>query len=159
MKLIVGQELGFVDTLSTTTSKVKSRTAYLFVQEKHVVGLVLVEAIDKAYPVLPPRQQVKSSGGCSTSETQVSIEHSTKSVKAKLGIVQLWVHARFRRQGIATRLITAARERFVFGWIIPQNQIAFSSPTAGGLCFARKYQQVKDIKNESATVLVYDCGR
>ena len=72
------------------------------------------------------------------------------------GIHQLWVHAKFRGEGIATRLVDAVREKLVFGLTVPKKLLAFSSPTEAGARFARSYV-CGDSKNATAEILVYDC--
>ena len=63
---------------------------------------------------------------------------SNTTRKAMVGIHQLWVHAKERNQGIATRLMDAVRASIIFGLVIPVEMLAFSSPTAAGASFARK---------------------
>ena len=72
-----------------------------------------------------------------------------------IGIHKLWVHSKARNQSIATRLVSSARARMVFGTIVPANLVAFSSPTEAGARFAQTY-----VRNETGSpetpVLVYD---
>lgn len=58
-----------------------------------------------------------------------------------LGIPRLFVSSAHRRQGIATRLLTAATETFIHGCLLnPLNgDVAFTQPTAGGNAVMRSW--------------------
>jgi N-acetyltransferase len=83
-----------------------------------------------------------------------SLERSSLPRKAMVGVHQLWIHATFRSQKVATRLVDAVRTKFVFGLTVPKEMLAFSSPTEAGSRFARNY-----VCGNSTTkdILVYDC--
>jgi ribosomal protein S18 acetylase RimI-like enzyme len=133
VKEIVDRDLGFVP--SETTSP-ETRTVYLYIANKRVVGFASAEIIKHAFVL------------------HNSFERSTEPQNAMAGVHQLWVHAKFRNQGIATRLVDTIREKLVFGLTVPKVFLAFSSPTEAGARFARNYcggdNGIKDI-------LVYDC--
>ena len=114
-----------------------ARWTYLYIVQRRVVGLATAEHISHAFTLLDNNS-----------------ERSQEKQKAMLGVHQIWVHSRFRRQGIATRLVDAMREKMVYGCVIPRNKIAFSSPTLAGASFARRYTNSLD---PSQNVLVYDC--
>lgn len=61
-----------------------------------------------------------------------------------VGINLMWVDAPSRRQGIARKLVDAARAS-VYGTIISRDHVAFSQPTADGLTFARSYVAPKSL--------------
>lgn len=121
---MVQRELSFV---TDTDGLTPQQTAYLYIVQNRVVGLIVAETIAEAFTV-----------------------HSSERREAVLGIFQLWVHANHRRKGIASRLVTAAREHKVFGMVVPIHQTAFSSPTQSGLEFAQRYA--------NGSVLVYNCA-
>lgn len=125
------RELSFV-TAETT----RPQTAYLYVVKQRVVGLVMAEPIEEAFLF----QNNNNS-------------HSERS-EAVMGIFQLWVHAKFRRKGFGSRLVTAAREHLVFGMVVPVHKTAFSSPTKLGMGFAQRYGE----KQNADQVLVYNCS-
>jgi N-acetyltransferase len=83
-----------------------------------------------------------------------SLERSSLPRKAMVGLHQLWVHAKFRSQKVATRLVDAVRTKFIFGLTVPKEMLAFSSPTEAGACFARNYVCGNSSDSE---ILVYDC--
>ena len=62
-----------------------------------------------------------------------------ESVPALCGINRIWVHSKHRRQGIASRLVDAARDNFLYGRVLCQNEIAFSQPTEDGRSFGKHY--------------------
>jgi hypothetical protein len=140
---IVNQELGFVPdekrNESTTTSGARTRTrnptttptAYLYLSQKRVVGVVTVQRnISHAYALLEDGQR----------STQ-------RSHAATLGIYQLWTHASHRHKRIAQSLVDMARSKMIFGMHINRRDMAISSPTQAGLAFWQRYQQ-EDVQVE-----------
>jgi ribosomal protein S18 acetylase RimI-like enzyme len=119
--------LSFVAENDGSSSLTQQQTAYLYVVKNRVVGLVVAETIVEAFTVNPSERR-----------------------EAIMGVFQLWVHSKFRRQGFASRLVTAAREHMVFGMAVPIHKTAFSSPTKSGLEFAKRYG--------NGPVLVYNCA-
>jgi N-acetyltransferase len=130
---IVDRDLGFVSSDDSAP-----RTAYLYIVNKRVVGMATAEVIQHAFV------------------SQNSLERSLEPRKVMTGVHQLWVHAKFRKQGVATRLVDAVRAKFVFGLTVPKEMLAFSSPTEAGSCFARNYV-CGDSSKETKEILVYDC--
>ena len=57
--------------------------------------------------------------------------------KAQLGVAQVWVHPAFRRCGVASALLDAARRRAIYAHTVPAAALAFSAPTAAGEALAR----------------------
>jgi ESCO1/2 acetyl-transferase len=150
-------------------------TAFLCVNNNRVVAVVLVEEIKKAYPLImteDTRNDGASGNPTNDRMMMTSLRRSLYAQRAMLGVYLLWVHDKFRRTGIANQLIDVARDRMVYGFHVPIDQIAFSSPTQAGLSFALKYcktiQNVQNANedanqaiqksNKEACVLVYDCG-
>ena len=56
-----------------------------------------------------------------------------------MGVHQLWCHKSHRTKSIARQLVDAARHKLVYGMVVPHSLVAFSSPTADGAAFARRY--------------------
>jgi len=83
---------------------------------------------------------------------------SSDSRRAMMGIHQIWVHKKARRQGIASRLVSTARTHFVFGTTVPVEMVAFSSPTQAGINFAQGYVDGVSVgaNGDAGEVLVYD---
>ena len=151
VKKIVDIELGFASS-STSSNRIDedendnddaSMTSYMYISKKRVVGLLMVKRIQRAYELLPPNKEEEESKGNS------SISRSLKPSKALLGVHQIWVHKSHRQRGIASKLVTAARDHLIFGMMVPLELVAFSSPTDEGLVFAKGY-------TASDTPLIYD---
>ena len=149
VKKIVDIELGFASSSSSSNridedeNDDTNMTSYMYISKKRVVGLLKVKRIQRAYELLPPNKEEEKGKGNS------SISRSLKPSKALLGVHQIWVHKSHRQRGIASKLVTAARDHLIFGMMIPLELVAFSSPTDEGLVFAKGY-------TASDTPLIYD---
>ncbi|RKP38483.1 ESCO1/2 acetyl-transferase-domain-containing protein [Dimargaris cristalligena] len=86
---------------------------------QYVMGCAVVERIKTAYAT--------------------TTRSSTDGVPASCGISRVWVSPRFRRQSVATELLEAVRENFIYGLTIARTEIAFSQPTAMGAALARHF--------------------
>lgn len=64
---------------------------------------------------------------------------SERSFPVKCGIARIWVSHNFRKQGIGTALMNVLKKNFLFGYVMNNSEIAFSSPTEMGKTFAKKY--------------------
>ncbi|KAG0212665.1 N-acetyltransferase esco2 [Mortierella sp. GBA30] len=64
---------------------------------------------------------------------------STVPQPAICGINRIWVSAHYRRQKIASRLLDAVRDRFVYACKLETKDLAFSQPTGDGKALARQY--------------------
>jgi N-acetyltransferase len=156
VQAIVNKELGFArrqnDDIDNTASFGSGggiagdvdTTCYLYISKKRVVGLMMVKRIQRAYELLPPGN--KELSHCNDNKKRngkdnlsLSISRSLKPSRALLGIHQIWVHKHHRHCGIASKLVSAARDYLIFGMSVPIELIAFSSPTEEGLRFAKSY--------------------
>ena len=95
------------------------------------------DPITEEYPAraLPPLAEKASASTTAAGPTT----RSTKPTKAIMGVHQLWCHHSHRQKGIASQLVDAARSKLVFGMTVPYHLVAFSSPTADGALFAKRY--------------------
>ncbi|KAL7574948.1 hypothetical protein ACA910_010771 [Epithemia clementina (nom. ined.)] len=135
---IAHKELGFV---ANDESKCIFRTTFLFVKNGHIIGLLAVEPVREAYPLLLS-----------------NLERSCSSVHATMGVHTIWVLAHFRGQSVASQLLDVARTKFLYGpSCLPTSEIAFSSPTEAGIAFASRYIWKSKESTENAHILVYDC--
>jgi ribosomal protein S18 acetylase RimI-like enzyme len=152
VRLIVCQELGYVTRTKTPSiphSNLSPQTSFLCIHDDRVVGMVVVENIQKAYRLLPFDTQsfrvihnatdhnhqtttISNGGGC-------TMDRSMHPQPAILGVHILWVHSLYRHLGLARRLVDAAREKMFYGLVVPIEKLAFSSPTQAGLLFAIRY--------------------
>lgn len=64
---------------------------------------------------------------------------STDEIPAQCGVARIWIHPKFRRKGIATRLLDTVRHSIIPGEVIEKGQLAFSDPTTIGKDFAKSY--------------------
>lgn len=129
---------------------------FLYIVEKRVVGFCSAEVISKGYRLLDTHSNThtntNSSTHSSTKQYDPNTEYpaesatvtgpttrSTQPTKAILGVHQLWCHHLHRQKGIASHLVDAARSKLVFGMTVPYHLVAFSSPTADGALFAKRY--------------------
>lgn len=64
---------------------------------------------------------------------------SEKSYPVKCGVSLIWVAQSHRRKGIATALMNALKRNFMFGAILRNEDVAFSSPTELGKIFGKSY--------------------
>lgn len=136
VRAIVDMELGFArrQREDPTGGIIGNETCYLYISQKRIVGLLLVKHIQRGYELLPSKGNHEQSKGNSS-----TISRSLKPSKALLGVHQIWVHKSHRHRGIASRLVTAARDHLIFGMYVPLEFVAFSSPTYEGLMFAKTY--------------------
>lgn len=136
---IVQQELDFCDDNQRNTAV--PRTWYLYCQRKRILGVLVVESLTRAV-----RWNANDASHDSTRSEDLHLLASAgtqsvhNEVPAMMGIYQIWTHAQHRNQGIASMLLTQARQSFVYGCHnIPIARIAFSSPTTEGLRWAQSY--------------------
>ena len=64
---------------------------------------------------------------------------SNDEVECMVGVERIWVDKDFRRQSLATKLLDAMRDDYVYGLKIPKSKVAFSQPTESGRKLAESY--------------------
>lgn len=69
---------------------------------------------------------------------------SSENYPVKCGISRIWVNAKHRRKGVATRLYDAVKSNFLYGYRMTNDEIAFSAPTEMGKTFAENVTGKKD---------------
>ncbi|CAG4938902.1 unnamed protein product [Colias eurytheme] len=116
---VVHPQLGY----TTLAGDVHAYTAYLYIEKKQIVGCLIVEPKSKAYKLLPGEPDC-----CSIEEYSV-----------KCGISRIWTHPKFRRRGIAIRMLECARASFLYGLALTRQELAFSAPTKSGKALATTY--------------------
>ncbi|DAZ94819.1 TPA: hypothetical protein N0F65_012846 [Lagenidium giganteum] len=137
VKALLDDALGFV-----TEELFLRRSCFLFVEDRQVIACVTAERIDHAYKIDEEATNlVIRSTDTETSSAQASTVkmNDTVSHPAVLGVCQLWVHAGSRGKRVASRLIDAVRDKFIYGHRIAKDQVAFAQPTRDGLRFAAAY--------------------
>lgn len=127
VKALLDDALGFVEE-----DVFLRRGLFVYVADKQAVGCVTVESATRAVPVDPAAPNVElAEDGASSDEAP--------STPALVGVCQIWVHPAFRRQKIASRLLDAVRDTFIYGMRIPADAVAFAQPTQDGLALAAAY--------------------
>ena len=115
--------------------------AYIYIQGDKCIGLCLAERIRGAYQALDDTSSIAdgSARPRTPQSKSSSIAVDTERIPATLGIHSIWTSTKYRRLGIASRLLECARKNFVYGIQVPKNLMAFSQPTASGGNLARKW--------------------
>lgn len=135
----VAQDLGMDATASRS---IVGYTIWLFLRQNRVIGFVATKPISEAFRL------VTRCCDETTGENKDIVINNLDPLpnnadriktKAMLAIAILWTHEQFRGQGIASKLVDAACQHSFFGMIVPNHQLAFSSPTQAGWAFAQKY--------------------
>ncbi|KAI8117306.1 N-acetyltransferase eco [Lucilia cuprina] len=121
---IVDKELGFSSYIVP-----KTFVAYFAVRKMQIVGLCLVQPLDKANKYL-----CVNGVDCCTEE----------QFEAKCGISRIWVSPLHRRFHIGAKLIQAVQLNTIFGEEVQLDKIAFSAPTEMGKAFAQKITQTEN---------------
>lgn len=124
---------------------------YLYIRGSKCVGACLAERIQEAFAVVDSTCSVPATPSAHTDPSptidvvdQVRVESSSISISsmpspALLGISRIWTSKLERKKGIATSLLDAAREDFLYGMRIEKVTVAFSQPTGSGGNLARKW--------------------
>ncbi|KAM7357876.1 establishment of cohesion [Cochliomyia hominivorax] len=121
---IVDKELGFSSYIVP-----KTFVAYFAVRKMQIVGLCLVQPLDKAN-----KYMCVNGVDCCTED----------KFEAKCGISRIWVSPLHRRFRIGAKLIQAVQLNTIFGEEVPLDKIAFSAPTEMGKAFAQKITKTEN---------------
>ena len=146
-----------------TESILKSSKVYLFLlpapsnpHRERIVGCVIAQRISTAMAIAASEptisldtQDGRAESKLSPSQTQslVAVDASSglfcypSPLPTPLGITRLFVSSAHRRQGIATRLLSAAAATFIHACPLDptKGQIAFTQPTEGGCAVMEKW--------------------
>lgn len=146
---MVTKELGAVPISSESLAE-QNMKFYLYIVKKKVVGCALVEPLEKAFRRIPPSSSSSSSNDSqSTTTTNKSndgiVQCEETPSRVVLGISRIWVLASYRRRQIASTLISTLLKKFCFGMSLrPDQDLAFSQPTADGIRLAVKVSGRQD---------------
>ncbi|KAI1320487.1 N-acetyltransferase esco2 [Mortierella claussenii] len=163
---VVNKELGSVDF---DPEQLDACKVFLYISgKKKVVGCVVAERIKQGFEImsmndascssslaLQQRSEDSSSsldvkeiqipapitGASATSSdpTGSAIFCSTVPKPAICGINRIWVSTHSRRRGVASRMLDAVRDRFIYACKLQCSDLAFSQPTGDGRALARRY--------------------
>ncbi|KAF7353611.1 N-acetyltransferase ECO1 [Mycena venus] len=140
-----------------TPSILQTSKAYLFLTpsltstlREKIVGCVIAQQISTAMAIATPAECISacepepspSSDGPTPSPTSKLVAVDTTSgifchpaaLPTPLGIPRLFVSSTHRRQGVASKLLSAAAETFIYGCPLDprKGQVAFTQPTGDG---------------------------
>ena len=137
------------EELGSTTDYIKgTETIYFYIHRQLVIGCLIIEKLDTSTKlVLLSSEQSASDLMVSNDKTINNNEKPIENTKSDgsptnhplVGIRQIWVDRKFRKQKVANKLVDDARKNFLYGVIIPRNGIAFSQPTSDGQAFGFAY--------------------
>ncbi|KAG0076484.1 N-acetyltransferase esco2 [Podila epicladia] len=158
---LVNKELGSVEFDPETLEGCK---VFLYISgKKKVVGCVVAERIKEGFEIMSSSSSTTSATGesvtletvsnpgfdpadkAATKDRSTRVHHSsaifcsTVPQPAVCGINRIWVSTLYRRQKVASRLLDAVRDRFIYACKLERKDLAFSQPTGDGKALARQY--------------------
>ncbi|KAG0348862.1 N-acetyltransferase esco2 [Podila humilis] len=158
---LVNKELGSVEF---SPEKLEGCKVFLYIsgKRKKVVGCVIAERIKQGFEIIMSNdalsmQQAPSPSSSSSPSPSPSpsgqkitvlgtelrnssaLFCSTVPQPAICGINRIWVSSLYRRHKIASRLLDAVRDRFIYACKLELQDLAFSQPTGDGKELARRY--------------------
>ncbi|KAF9304911.1 N-acetyltransferase esco2 [Mortierella antarctica] len=158
---LMNKELGSVELDPETLEGCK---VFLYISgKKKVVGCVVAERIKEAFEIMSSSSsttlatgeratlETESSSGfdpagkVATKDGSTRVHHSsaifcsTVPQPAICGINRIWVSTLYRRHKVASRLLDAVRDRFIYACKLERKDLAFSQPTGDGKALARQY--------------------
>jgi len=101
---------------------------------RRILGCVVAEPVDFAYRVIPSKTR---------DDNPAVVCCTTEKVPAVCGISRVWVQKLHRKRCIATKLLDAARNNFVYGSSLDKQVLAFSQPTGDGKFLAMRYTRTR----------------
>ncbi|XP_069742872.1 N-acetyltransferase ESCO2 isoform X2 [Narcine bancroftii] len=136
---LVDYELGFQQVALNCPGQSKT---YMFISnEKKIVGCLIAEHIKQAFRVLSESADETKMENFDIFEHHHAWQCSTNPEEAICGVSRIWVFCMLRRKKIASRMLDAVRNTFIYGTSLNKNEIAFSDPTPAGKLFATKYSK------------------
>ncbi|KAJ7197154.1 hypothetical protein GGX14DRAFT_668286, partial [Mycena pura] len=141
-----------------TLAILQASKAYLFLipsstttKREKIIGCVIAQRISTAMAIATPECLAACEAGehspSSLTSKLVPVDASSgifchpAALPTPLGIPRLFVSSTHRRQGVASRLLTAAAETFVYGCGLDprKGQVAFTQPTGDGNAVMRQW--------------------
>lgn len=128
---------------------VSAARAFAYVVGDRVAGVLFAEPIRRAHRTIPNDADVDADANGDAMRGVLRRGDATE--RAVVGIRAVWVHPGHRRGGVATRLLDAARQGVVGGYVAGADECAFTQPTEAGRSFA-----TRACGDERGTFLVYE---
>jgi len=144
---VVQDELGCEARFTQTSD---CETVLLYLQGKSVLACLVTMPIHPSKLVLmsdtiTSTEVIVALSSSSSADENISpphtnsVEPENRPTSTTLGVKLIWTAAIARRQGLAGRLLDAARKSFEFGRVVKREHIGFSQPTTEGLALALSY--------------------
>ncbi|XP_063905710.1 N-acetyltransferase eco isoform X1 [Zophobas morio] len=119
---VINRDLGYYDIeFNTANSQI-----FFYIKNKTIIGALVAEAKTSAHKLL------------TTHQDQVDL-CSEESYPIKCGVSRIWVAQNQRKKGVASTLMDSLKRNFIFGYILKNEDVAFSSPTEMGKLFGQSY--------------------
>ncbi|KAE9406735.1 hypothetical protein BT96DRAFT_875366 [Gymnopus androsaceus JB14] len=156
----IGSKLStLLETIDVTLSAsalspeaLRASTVYLFLlpavtpNREKIAGCIVAQRIEKAMAVAPSSENLSEP---KDTPALVAVDDSSglfcypKLLPTALGISRIFVTSAQRRQGIASKLLSAAANTFIHGCVLDpkDGQIAFSQTTGDGISLMRSWGQ------------------
>jgi N-acetyltransferase len=120
---------------SKATTSCDRYKVLVYVKEQKCVGLCLAERISQAFVCVGSQEDSDAAAGGS----RAAIKLGNGADEALLGISRIWTSSEERRTGLASALLNAATDHFLYGMKIAKVRVAFSQPTESGGLLARRW--------------------
>ena len=130
---------------------VSAARAFAYVVGDRVAGVLFAEPIRRAHRTIPNDADVDADADADGDPLRGVLRRGDATERAVVGIRAVWVHPGHRRGGVATRLLDAARQGVVGGYVAGAEECAFTQPTEAGRSFA-----TRACGDERGTFLVYE---
>ncbi|KAK4055644.1 hypothetical protein OIV83_000190 [Microbotryomycetes sp. JL201] len=149
------------DVLSTVDAQLSSssltfeqladcKIIVLLTSQRKIVACAVIQRISEAFQIGSSKQNHDQNSMLRFGEDEGAIFCSPTRVPVVLGVQRIWTSSKFRRRGLAARLLDAAAARCIYGYPIPQERraadMAFSQPTGKGQALARAWTGTSEFR-------------
>lgn len=74
-----------------------------------------------------------------------TIDSSKPKIKLRLGVSRIYVHERYRRNGLSTLMLNSILKHSIYGTVLTKWQIGFSQPSGSGLLLLKNWYKTPTI--------------
>eukprot|EP00750_Incisomonas_marina_P032167 INCI8928.1.p1 GENE.INCI8928.1~~INCI8928.1.p1 ORF type:complete len:508 (+),score=46.33 INCI8928.1:277-1800(+) len=125
---IMAEHMGTVSDCDSLMQSSQTRHYLFLLSNGFVAGCLVAQSIRCAFvmshePVDDESGEVSGQSSSRSSDVELLIKHHETSEKADIGVSQVWVHSAYRRGGIASQLIDAARKHMIYGHTVPKSKV------------------------------------
>jgi N-acetyltransferase len=150
---LVRKELGLSADFLASKQPVETTPIqiYLYIRNKTFIGSLICEEVPTSrlitlhytaatgFSTSKDLTNPRPTSAIKTDEHNNTTSMLASTLSVALGIRALWVNEAHRREGIASRLVDAARGHFFFGRVVERRMVAISDPTVDGFHFTARY--------------------